>query len=248
MLEHTFIHIKGIGRKTEQGLWERGIRTWRDFLETRKPVLSPARDRFIKSELETSTRHLDDIRFFSDRLSSGDMWRLFKAFEEKAVYLDIETSGGYQGMDEITVIGLYDGKDVYTFVSGRNLDQFETAISDYDLVITFNGATFDLPFIRRAFKNISLPAAHIDLRYVLKRLGYRGGLKKIEKVLGILRGPDIDGMDGYEAVRLWRAYTWGDNAALARLIQYNTADIVNLKPLMERGYAEMKGRLFSLGD
>ena len=76
---------------------------------------------------------------------------------------DIETSGGYQGMDEITVIGLYDGCDVHTFVNGSNLDEFEISISQYDLVITFNGTTFDLPFIRRWFPNISLPPAHIDL-------------------------------------------------------------------------------------
>jgi hypothetical protein len=29
------------------------------------------------------------------------------------------------------------------------------------------------------------------------------------------------------------------------LIQYNTADIVHLKPLMERGYQEMKTQLLS---
>jgi len=243
MLEHTFIHIRGIGRKTEKRLWERGIRTWGDFLDTRKTIFSHSRDRFIRSELETSIRHLDDIRFFRNRLTSGEMWRLFKAFEEKAVYLDIETSGGYQGIDEITVIGLYNGEDVQTFVNGVSLDEFEQAISDYDLVITFNGATFDLPLIRQCFRNISLPPAHIDLRYLLKSLGYSGGLKRIEKELGIFRDLEIDGMDGYEAVLLWKAYEWGDLSALDRLIQYNTADIVNLEPLMEMGYNGMKAKL-----
>lgn len=28
MLEHTFVHIPGIGKATEQRLWEQGIRTW----------------------------------------------------------------------------------------------------------------------------------------------------------------------------------------------------------------------------
>jgi len=244
VLENTFIHIKGIGRKTEQRLWEQGIRSWRDFLERGKTVFSPSRDQIVKKELEASLRNLEDIRFFRDRLSSGDMWRLFKAFEKKAVYLDIETSGGLQGFDEITIIGLYDGSSVETFVNGRNLDHFEVAVSRYDIVITFNGASFDLPFIRRWFRNISLPPAHIDLRHLLKKLGYKGGLKKIEKEFGIVRGPNIDGMDGYEAVMLWKAYEWGDKTALERLIAYNTSDIVNLKPLMERGYAEMRATLF----
>jgi uncharacterized protein YprB with RNaseH-like and TPR domain len=243
LLKHTFIHIQGIGLKTERNLWKRGIFTWQDFLNHREPIFSRARDQFIGEELEASSENCNNIRFFQDRLSSGDMWRIFDAFKEKAVYLDIETSGGYQGMDEITVIGLYDGCNVHTFVNEDNLDEFEISISHYDLVITFNGTTFDLPFIRRWFPNISLPPAHIDLRFLLKKLGYTGGLKKIEKDLGLDRAPEIDGIGGYDAILLWKAYQWGDPEALDRLIQYNTADIVNLKPLMEMGYRKMRERL-----
>ena len=245
MLEQTFIHIQGIGQKTEQKLRDRGIRTWQHFLQTKEIIFSPARDQFVRQELEASIKHRKDVRFFSDRLSSGEMWRFFDAFKEKAVYLDIETSGCYQGIDEITVIGLFDGRNVQTFVNGTNLDEFENAIDQYDLVVTFNGTCFDLPFIRRWFPNISLPAAHIDLRFRLKKLGYSGGLKKIEKELGLVRGKEIEGMDGFEAVMLWKEYQWGDRAALDTLIQYNTADIVNLKPLMEMGYRVMKARLLS---
>jgi uncharacterized protein YprB with RNaseH-like and TPR domain len=243
LLEQTFIHIQGIGQKTEQKLWKRGIRTWHHFLQTKEIIFSPARDEFVRQELDASIRHRKDLRFFSDRMSSGEMWRFFDAFKEKTVYLDIETSGGYQGIDEITVIGLFDGNDVRTFINGIDLDGFEIAIAQYDLVVTFNGTCFDLPLIRRWFQNISLPPAHIDLRFLLKKLGYTGGLKKIEKTLGLVRGAEIEGMDGYEAVMLWKAYQWGDKAALDTLIEYNTADIVNLKPLMEMGYREMKNRL-----
>jgi uncharacterized protein YprB with RNaseH-like and TPR domain len=245
MLERTFIHIQGIGPKTERRLWERGIRTWRDFLSHRQTIFSPPRDEMIRKDLEASISCRNDVRFFRDRLSSGEMWRMFDTFKHKAVYLDIETNGGYQGIDEITVIGIYDGVRVQTFVNGRNLDAFEIAIAPYELVITFSGSSFDLPMIRRFFPNISLPAVHIDLRYLLKRLGYRGGLKKIEKALNILRDTEIDGMNGYDAVLLWKAYQWGDQGALERLIKYNTADIVNLKPLMEIGYQEMKTSLLS---
>ena len=73
-------------------------------------------------------------------------------------------------------------------------------------------------------------------------------LKAIEKSLGLSRDSEIDGMDGYEAVLLWKAYQWGDKSALDRLIQYNTADIVHLKPLMEKGYQEMKSRLLSVNE
>jgi uncharacterized protein YprB with RNaseH-like and TPR domain len=245
LLEHTFIHIPGIGTKTEQHLWQQGILTWEQYLRCKETPFSPSRDAFVRRNLEHSLENRDKILFFRDRLSSAELWRLFDSFKDRAVYLDIETSGGYQGVDEITVIGLYDGHGVQTFVNGVNLNEFDIAIEPYELVITFNGSLFDLPVITRHFPHIMLPRVHIDLRFFLKRLGYRGGLKTVEKSFGLVRAPEIDGMDGHDAVMLWKAYQWGDQSGLERLIQYNTADIVHLKPLMEKGYDEMKRRLLS---
>ena len=105
------------------------------------------------------------------------------------------------------------------------------------------GSSFDLPYIRRWFPNITLPPGHIDLRFMLKKLGYTGGLKRIEKEFGIRRDSKINGLDGFEAILLWIAYQQGDKTALDTLIAYNSADIVNLKPLMETGYNEMKEML-----
>ena len=109
MLERTFIHIQGIGRKTEHKLWEKGIQSWHHFLDYEGSIFSFGRDQFVRQELETTIEHRYDINFFISRLSSGEMWRVFDAFKAGAAYLDIETSGGYQGVDEITVIGIYDG-------------------------------------------------------------------------------------------------------------------------------------------
>ena len=243
MLEHTFVHIPGVGPKSEQMLWEKGVTTWQHFLEEKEDVFSPGKDGMIREFLLRSIEHRRDIRFFQDLLPRGETWRLFKAFQQRSVYLDIETDGGHEGVHEITVIGIYDGKTVQTFINGKNLQEFECAIADYDLVITFNGSLFDLPFIRRFFPGISLPAGHIDLRFVLAKLGYRGGLKHIEQRLGITRSSEIDGLNGYDAVLLWRAYEWGDAASLNRLIRYNTADIMNLEPLMEMAYETLKKRL-----
>jgi len=247
MLKNTFIHIQGIGPKTERALWQKGIHTWADFLSSKETVISSRRDPLVRLQLKKSIENYADIRFFVDRLLTTDLWRIFNEFRDSAVYLDIETSGMYPGADEITVIGLYDGMNVHTFVNGQNMAKFEQVIASYDLVITFNGSSFDLPFIRETFPGISLPPGHIDLRFFLKRLGYKGGLKHIEKEFGISRDLAIEGMDGYDAVRLWMAYQWGDRTALDLLIQYNTADIVNLKPLMEKGYEMMKNRLWGPG-
>jgi uncharacterized protein YprB with RNaseH-like and TPR domain len=243
LLEHTFVHIPGIGPKTEQRLWKKGLLTWGDYLQADNGFFSPGRDAFVREHLEDSIENRDNALFFQDRLASGDHWRLFDAFKDRAVYLDIETNGGYQGLDEITMIGLYDGRNVETYINGINMHEFEAAIGAYELVITFNGILFDVPMIKRHFPSISLPPVHIDLRFLLKKLGYRGGLKKIEKAFSLCRGSAIDGMTGYDAVDLWKAYQWGDESALERLIEYNTADIVNLKPLMEIGFERMKQQL-----
>jgi len=52
------------------------------------------------------------------------------------------------------------------------------------------------------FFGIELNQVHIDLRYVLRSLGYTGGLKGCEKQAGIDRG-NLEGVDGYFAVLLW---------------------------------------------
>lgn len=246
MLENTFIHVPGIGPGTERRLWQSGILTWEQYLDSKQPPFSPTRDAFVRKNLTDSLTNRDDILFFRDRLASGDRWRLYDAFKDRAVYLDIETSGGYESVDDITVIGLYDGDKVRTFVNGVNLDGFELAMPSYKVVITFNGALFDLPVIRRHFPHVEFPPVHIDLRFFLKRLGYRGGLKAIEQTFSISRSTQIEGMSGYDAVHLWEAYRSGDEGALECLIEYNTADIVNLKPLMERGYRKMRERLLGL--
>ena len=93
----------------------------------------------------------------------------------------------YAGVDVITVIGLFDGQRTKVFIRDINLPEFEKEIQDYSVVITFNGKRFDIPFIRRVFGGLPPFLANIDLMYPLKKLGYRGGLKAIEKQMGVER-------------------------------------------------------------
>ena len=78
----------------------------------------------------------------------------------------------------------------------------------------------------------------------MKELGYAGGLKKIEKEIGICRDDDLDGVDGFEAVRLWYKYKKGDQAALDKLVKYNIADVENLKVMMEFAFEKLKEKNF----
>jgi uncharacterized protein YprB with RNaseH-like and TPR domain len=214
--------------------------TWKDFLNRKHIIFSPKRDDMISNEIERSRRSFDQIDFFAKRLPNSQQWRLYNTYQAKTVYLDIETAPGEFDQNEITVIGIYDGHKVKSFVNGVNLNEFETEIAAYDLIVTFSGSNFDIPYIKKTFPSISLPPCHIDLMYLLKGLGYRGGLKKIEKSFDLKRSPEIDGLSGYDAIKLWQAYLKGHDLALSRLIDYNAADVINLQPLMEFAFQRLK--------
>ena len=101
--------------------------------------------------------------------------------------------------------------------------------------MTYNGKCFDVPFIERYF-NIRLNHAHIDLRYILHSLGFRGGLKGVERQLGLDRG-DLRDIDGYFAVLLWNEYVKSGNpGALETLLAYNVQDTVTLENLLVTAY------------
>lgn len=237
MLQNTFQHIPGIGPKTESRLWESGIRDWQAAGDCPKLPLSPKQaDGFVRY-LSDSVRALEDgnPRFFSDLMPAGLHWRFFPEFRGSTAYLDIETTGMDVWGAEITTIALYDGRSVKTYVQGRNLEDFLDDIEDYNLIVTYNGKSFDVPFIERYFRT-RLDHAQIDLRYVLGSLGYAGGLKRCEKALGIDRG-GLDGVDGYFAVLLWHDYRQNGNIrALETLLAYNIEDVVNLETLMVAAY------------
>ena len=109
------------------------------------------------------------------------------------------------------------------------------ALARYRVLVTYNGSTFDLPFLEREF-GIRLNQAHIDLRYVLKSLGLGGGLKNCERCLGIQR-QGMENIDGSMAVLLWRDYRRrGDPRALETLLAYNVQDTLNLETLMVEAY------------
>jgi uncharacterized protein YprB with RNaseH-like and TPR domain len=239
MLENTFIHLQGIGEAKERKFWERGIRCWDEFLEC---FASEKKNMYECNRIAGSKHALknNDPEFFADTLANRDTWRAFPHFG-KVAYVDIETTGLGKGIDYVTVVGLYDGNNVKSYVHGDNLEEFPDEIKKYEMVVTFNGAMFDLPFLRREFVGIKLPALHSDLRFVLASLGQRGGLKKIEERFGFEREEDIKGLNGFDAVKLWSRYKKkNDLDALDLLVRYNAADISNLKKLMEWGYREKR--------
>ncbi len=236
MLCNTFIHLPGIGTVRERALWERRIFDWDCFLTAvedgrlRDGVYESAAP-VVRQSVEAAARR--DARFFDALLPRRETWRLYPNFVDQALFLDIETTGLSAHYDQVTTIGaLGDGKPAL-FVNGVNLDQFPAYVARFPLLVTFNGSQFDVPFLRAHFPDARLDQAHIDLRFVLGSLGYRGGLKAVERTLGLARDPAIQGVDGFEAVRLWHRHRRGDRAALMKLALYNLTDVVNMVELVE---------------
>ena len=247
MLEQTFIHIPGIGQKTERELWQNGITSWKDFdgfLSRPAPIGSALRHRlekFIPESFRAIKRK--DAAFFTRLSRLGEAWRLFPEFADECVFLDIETTGLSPVFDTVTMVGLFDGRRYEVFIDGQNLQELPNRLKKYCVVVTFNGAGFDLRFLKITFPDLELPPIHIDLRRVTRRLGYRGGLKSIEKEFGISRDASVEDVNGFDATVLWSRYLRGDRAALQKLVTYNTEDVVHLKAIMEMAYDKLSKHL-----
>jgi len=248
MLRHTFCHIPGIGPATEKRLWADGIESWERALEVGSSRMTPRRRETVARYVAESKIHEKgrNPRYFADRLPANQHWRLFPEFRDGVAYVDIETTGLEPWDHSITSIALYDGKQIKTYVQGQNLEDFESDIEEYKIIVTYNGKCFDIPFIQWYFKT-RIVHVQIDLRYVLKSLGYAGGLKGCEARLGIDRG-ELIGVDGYFAVLLWDDYSRkGNEEALETLLAYNVEDVVNLETLMVMAY-NMKVKETPLGE
>jgi len=240
MLKQTFCHLPTIGYTTEQRLWDRGVTTW-EHLAGHAHLVKGLSSSEVRELLDLSLAALDDNpHYFTERLKRSDGWRLFPHFRGKSAYLDIETTGlGHES--DITTIALYDSREVRTYVNGRNLEDFLDDIEQFQVIISYNGISFDIPVIERYFRT-RLNQAQIDLRYVLAQLGCRGGLKGCERQMGINRGI-LDGIDGSFAVSLWREYErYSNEAALETLLAYNIEDTVNLERLMVEAYNRNVGK------
>lgn len=241
MLRHTFCHIPGIGPKTERRLWSDGVTSW----EVALGGAPGCGRRPCREHLRESVRQFesDNPSFFTQRLAPREHWRLFRDFRHACLYLDIETTGMNWGPGAITTIATYDGTQVRHYVQGQNLDRFPDDVRGHKVLVTYNGKQFDVPFIERSF-DICLNQAHVDLRYVLAALGFKGGLKGCERQLGVGR-PESAGMNGWAAVGLWHEFRCGNDKALESLLAYNVEDVVNLETLLVLAFnARLQGTPF----
>jgi uncharacterized protein YprB with RNaseH-like and TPR domain len=238
MIESTFVLLNGVGEYTERRLWANGIPNWEAFLTLPSiPGIGKQRKQLHDQDLLAATASLarGDARYFARRLKTRDSWRLFQRFRLGAVYLDIETTGGASAYGDITVVGMYANGQMTSLVKGDTLTarRLELELGRYDLIVTFFGSVFDLPYLRAKFPGLPLDHAHLDLCYAARRLGLRGGLKHLEQSVGIHRSDDLQGLTGWDAVTLWHDAQRGDQRSRERLLRYNEADCRNLEFLAD---------------
>ncbi len=252
MIKNSFIFLPRTGPIKERSLWEQEITGWEEFLAAENirgisKKTKAAYDRIIISA-SLALREEDSV-FFQERLPSTETWRLYDYFREDAIFLDIEASSATSKDSYLTVIGLYDGQNTKVMIRNFNLDipALKNELAKYKLIITFNGSSFDIPFLKKKYPGVLPDVPHIDLRHLCARLGLKGGLKQIEKELNISRDNKIiERLYGGDPLKLYRMFLGsGDRYYLKLLVEYNEEDVINLKKIADYTITHVKDEVFS---
>ena len=244
--------LYGIRDKKSEKLAASGIKDLIQLKESGHKSASEAD--YILQALEKDFSSVKEV--LSDRFSSSHklLFLLLSYFnKEDLLFLDIETKS-LAFETSILLIGAgYFEKDVfrvkqYTILEDAAeyeiLEEFVKTFKDKKAFVTFNGRTFDVPFIDQRLSYYGIPcpgeflsAHNFDLlhfsRNVFKNMQESFRLKEIESnILGIKRGCDIDGAE----VELYYAkyLRTGDPSYLVPIIEHNTTDIESLLILMNK--------------
>ncbi|MDX2014502.1 MAG: ribonuclease H-like domain-containing protein [Myxococcaceae bacterium] len=235
-LERTFQLSKGVGPFRERDLWARGLETWAQFEAAAEKgiVMSTRLDAETRERIDDAKAALErrDVPRLAALVPPKEHWRLYPHFVDQAAFFDIEADGEHVP----TVVGIMDRHGVASFRRGHSLAQLPARLAESAIWVTFNGAVFDVPALQKAFEGqpFPMPAAHVDLRFLVRRIGLKGGLKGVEEALSLHRPAHLKGVKGLDAIHLWRL--WNDHRdvkALRVLVEYNLYDAVNLRAVLE---------------
>ncbi|MCX8031301.1 MAG: ribonuclease H-like domain-containing protein [Thermodesulfovibrionales bacterium] len=248
MIRHTFSILNGIGEKFERNLWRNGILSWDDFcsrdeifgLSNQKKHIYSFQLQYLKEQLSNKNSEL-----LASYIKKSEHWRLYNEFAGLIICLDIETNGlPIKKGGHITLVGLYDGFEEKSLIRGENLSSERLAkeLKEYKYLITFYGSCFDIPFLKNSFPDIQFNILHFDLFTAARKLGLNGGMKKLENLFGFSRDQAVQGLNGYDAVKLWHYYQKGSLEAKEVLVKYNMEDTKNLYKLAEIFYKNLRER------
>ncbi|MBA1340529.1 MAG: hypothetical protein C5S40_00075 [ANME-2 cluster archaeon] len=95
------------------------------------------------------------------------------------------------------MIGVHSSDGTKVFISGIDLEYFPPALEMCKVIVTFNRARFDLPFIEHPLPGANFDQLHIDWLYPLRRPGLTRGPKRIETELGLSRSGENTGFTNF---------------------------------------------------
>ncbi len=172
---------------------------------------------------------------------------IFRRFKMGTIaYLDIEATGFDLENDRIVLIslGYYLNEEEFKVVQyfaespyeeEDILKELKKSMGNFKSWCSFNGTSFDEPFvIRKMYKynlHFRLPGEHIDLFKIIrpfyKRMGMKGcSLKNVEQFTGIHRQDEISGA---RSVELYNEYLVKHDEKLKEILMlHNYEDVVNL--------------------
>ena len=172
---------------------------------------------------------MGDMAFFAKHLDRQEHYRIALTVSKRD---DIPGHRNDGLSSTMITLRWSDGRSADTtayMCEGDSKSSPHKALAQAKAIVTFNGSIFDIPFLRQEFHDLRIPEAHVDLRFLGKRVGLSGGQKAIEEQLGLKRNSEVRGVTGEAAPILWHRYRRGDIDALKLLIEYNHADIEGMK-------------------
>jgi len=245
VIERSFIILPGIGPKNEQRLWANGIDSW-DSLLFRKRIKGLSDERMeryrqiAKQIINLQSKGM--IHEIGMMLPKKETWRLLGSWDSRYIAMDAECVK-IQGISSPVIVSVYRGFDrPVTLLRGDDLcwKNLKELIRGGQYLVTFNGSSFDMPMLERwgySPDNIM----HIDLRRFAQRAGLTGGLKSIERKLGIVRSRELEFSTERQVSYLWRLWEEkGSKNALDLLVRYNVQDTTTLRSLSKEIYDRLR--------
>jgi len=240
VIENSFIFFPKIRKKKEEAIWKQGILNWDDFVsaENIKGISKRTKNYYDRQLIKAKHHLFQNPAWFSGKLPQTEIWRFYSYMQEEACFLDVEVDS----YGKIILIGIADKNNFFVLVKKYNLtkNSLENLLKKYQMIITFNGGSFDLPKIKKQFTQ-SLPPIHLDLKPLCVNLGLLGGLKQIEKDLNLNRPEHLYG----NPVDLWKTlHASQDKEYLDLLLEYNREDCENLQFLTKIVVQRMRAKVF----